>query len=197
MTDYLLMALGIIVTMLGYFLTRLSNDIKDRKVADFTEHWWRIKQCPYCVERWRRYLERRKSKSEDAWFYQRCFRHLLPDLVVVYYIIDNKPRQLEIHLNDDAVTHVRYVTCSRKYTVTVDVFDNYAIGTIAKRESPERKLTFVYKRHFNAYPLMSAFDSICNSLRIIIDDLQQAVRGNPSYTTNIYYNGELIYEIHC
>ena len=29
MTDYLLMALGIIVTMLGYFLTRLSNDIKE------------------------------------------------------------------------------------------------------------------------------------------------------------------------
>jgi len=29
MTDYLLMALGIIVTMLGYFLTRLSTDIKE------------------------------------------------------------------------------------------------------------------------------------------------------------------------
>jgi hypothetical protein len=29
MTDFLLMALGIIVTMLGYFLTRLSNDIKE------------------------------------------------------------------------------------------------------------------------------------------------------------------------
>jgi len=29
MTDFLLMALGIIVTMLGYFLSRVSSDIKE------------------------------------------------------------------------------------------------------------------------------------------------------------------------
>ena len=167
----------------------------DRKVADFTEPWWKIKQCPYCVERWRRYLERRKGKGINVWFYQRCFRHLIPDLVVIYHIIDNNPRQLEIYLNDDTVTHVRYMTCSCKYVVTVDVYDNHAIGTIAKSANPERKLTFIYKRHFNAYPLMSAFDTICNSLRIIIDDLEEAVKGNPPYTTNIYYNNELIYEV--
>ena len=33
MTEFMLMALGIIVTMLGYFLTRLSTDIKSLETS--------------------------------------------------------------------------------------------------------------------------------------------------------------------
>jgi len=141
--------------------------------------WYEVKQCPHCLKRFNKFRD--FVGALDAWFYQFCMRHMVPSMLEVYTILDNKERKIII--SSDAIT---YFTCSNKHWVAVKITKEKAIAVV------DGKWKFVYNNHTNSYPLMSTYAKIAELVEAQLSALQEVLESLEPFIT--YTDDHMVYK---
>lgn len=152
--------------------------------------WWvHVKECVFCKKRYESFLTKWINGNIPVRSFDDkkllCLRHYVVQHLWSINIIDNKERRIEV-----TPTTITASLSTNNYKWDISVTREKAIMVVTKGE---KKYTFTYKNHANAYPYASSYDEIVSTifdfLRKYIIEVIKAIKEPSDYNVIMTING--------
>jgi len=135
--------------------------------------WWGlIKPCKKCKEKY----ERRKNEitGMNIWWEAYCLRHaaIVSPLWNFYHLLELELVPPKDEFAGGFVERAEVTVASRKHEITAVIDPKKADVTIDN-------VTFTFKNHTNAYPLMSSYALLCKNVGDMLSELSNYISAEP------------------